>query len=171
MATDAGGHAWAASLCLDDSDKATASESDVETRVQTLNFLSGRSRSPRQKEKPRNGSEEKVQKGRPKPSANQEAHVLGAWLQDERVLELLNFHLDAKKNSNAINTSTESQPEVPQMKANGRGTSISTPGAGSEPGHDSGPTAPAAAVAIPTSSTTRDQMSSSAKHGRTLISL
>ncbi|OLQ13493.1 hypothetical protein AK812_SmicGene2477 [Symbiodinium microadriaticum] len=93
-------------------DSAIAIESfDIETRVQNG----------------RNGSKERTvqkesEKIMPKPSADQEAHVLGAWLQDASVLELLNFHQDAKKNGKAINTSTKSHFDVLQMNANGKGT-------------------------------------------------
>ena len=77
---------------------------DVETRVKTLNFLS-RTRSPSaQKEQDRQESKEKAkkeksEKSKPEPKAEEEAHVLGAWLLDEKVLELLKIHSQKKGNT------------------------------------------------------------------------
>ena len=137
---------------------------DVETRVKTLNFLS-RTRSPSaQKEQDRQESKEKAkkeksEKSKPEPKAEEEAHVLGAWLLDEKVLELLKIHSQKKGNTGHT---TKSQPEV-STKAAGKGTSKTTP-AGSDTTQrtTTTPTAPA---------NTQDQMTSSVKTGKTLISL
>eukprot|EP00439_Symbiodinium_sp_Y106_P040072 s1879_g4.t3 len=139
---------------------------DVETRVQKLNLLST-SRSPsaqkdqQDRQEPKNGKSKKEKKSKEEPE--EEAHVLGAWLQDEHVLELLKLHSGVKKKDNIGNTHTKSQSEVTQTKAKGKGTS-KTPGAGSEPNPDVGLHEPA--VATPTASVTEDQMRT-----KTLISL
>ncbi|CAE7937153.1 GNPDA1, partial [Symbiodinium sp. KB8] len=103
---------------------------DVETRVQTLNFLS-RTRSPsaqkdqQEKQESKNGKAKKEKseaKGKVEPKPEEEAHVLGAWLQDEKVLELLKIH-SKKKGSTGT---SKSQPDVP--KATDKGTTKATPG-------------------------------------------
>ena len=138
---------------------------EVETRVQKLISLS-RSRFPSaQKEKKERGradskdgetKREKSEKSKPK-AETAEAHVLGAWLQDEHVLELIKLHADGKKTGSG---NTKSQPEVPQTKAKDKGTGKTMLGA-AEPKHDAG-------MAIPTAP---DQMSSGTNTRRTLISL
>ncbi|CAE7935436.1 unnamed protein product [Symbiodinium sp. KB8] len=109
----------------DDYFKATGRNAscDVETRVQKLNFLST-SRSPSaQKDQP-DGREPQAAKAKKdkksKPEEDVEAHVLGAWLQDEHVLELLKIHAGGKKKKdNTGSIYTTSQSEVAQREAKG----------------------------------------------------
>ena len=110
-------------------------------------------------QEPKNGKSKKEKKSKEEPE--EEAHVLGAWLQDEHVLELLKLHSGVKKKDNIGNTHTKSQSEVTQTKAKGKGTS-KTPGAGSEPNPDVGLHEPA--VATPTASVTEDQMRTNLCH-------
>ncbi|CAE7248668.1 rabl3 [Symbiodinium microadriaticum] len=140
---------------------------DVETRVQKLNFLS-RSRPPstqkaqeRSESKDGKARKEKSEK-KSEPRAEEEAHVLGAWLLDEKVVELLKIHQDARKKGSGA---TKSQPEV-STKAMGKGTSKTIPEAVS----DAGPNAPAVDSST-ASAGIQGQMSSSVKPSKTLISL
>ncbi|CAE7247575.1 unnamed protein product, partial [Symbiodinium necroappetens] len=101
----------------DDYFKATGRNAscDVETRVQKLNFLST-SRSPSAQKDQQDGREPQAAKAKKdkksKPEQDEEAHVLGAWLQDEHVLELLKIHAGGKKkkdNTGSIYTTSQSE--------------------------------------------------------------
>mmetsp|Transcript_50520 Transcript_50520/g.118564 ORF Transcript_50520/g.118564 Transcript_50520/m.118564 type:complete len:166 (-) Transcript_50520:286-783(-) len=165
MAVDAGGQGPDSDNYNKENDPTTSP--DVETHVQKLNFLS-RSRFPstqKMKEsesKDGTAKKDKSEKGKMEPRAEEEAHVLGAWLLDEKVMELLKIHQDAKKKG-------ASQPEVSQTRAKGKGTSKTMPEARSEAKHDAGPNTPP--VASSTASASIQGQSSSAKPRKTLISL
>ena len=69
---------------LEDSQSLKHSSQDVETRIQKLRRLSTDSRKPS-----KNSNSARV--------PDNEPHSLGAWLQNEQVLEFLNYHHEAKR--------------------------------------------------------------------------